>query len=439
VSGNSVLVESAGGLVGVGRSVDVSGSESVRVGSSGAVVELTGSSDTEYVGYMWRSSASFSAFTNSVPEMHDVEEVVVRSGIAGGSRFESSGTVTVSLLLGASSSAPPVEVWGSSLGAGSYSMDGLRATFVRQSVVSVSLSSTGEGTFEDWSRTIFYFGRAVDTGSVRVASASVLEAVSGDSLSVSSQSVSLSAGSDLDVSSGGSVRVSSQSVEVLAEEEVRAQMGSLLASVAGSMELFSGGKVSITAEKLSLSSLGDVELLAGGVVSLAGESASVTVESDLSASAQRVSLHAGEEMRASAAEKISVTTEELRLDASHIEAFADDSASLTTRKASIGADKVRMRSQQLELQAAKSAKFHAMDEMKVESETLSFGGGAGRVRLSSTPKTAEVEVDTLVPAGVDAESEEFTTTYLQQLASLLGIPTSRLQVSAETVEGDSGR
>ncbi len=133
-------------------------------------------------------------------------------------------------------------------------------------------------------------------------------------------------------------------------------------------------------------------------------------------------LNAGEEMRAPAAEKISATTEELRLDASQIEAFADDSASLTTRKASIGADKVRMRSQQLELQAAKSAKFHAMDEMKVESETLSFGGGAG----------TSVSTSTSAVLGVDAESEEFKMSYLEQLASLLGVPMSRLRVDTDS-------
>ena len=40
VSGGSVLVESVDALVGVGRTVEVSGSEGVRVASEGAAVEL---------------------------------------------------------------------------------------------------------------------------------------------------------------------------------------------------------------------------------------------------------------------------------------------------------------------------------------------------------------------------------------------------------------
>ena len=97
VSGGSVVVESASGLVGVGRSVEVSGSESVRVGSTGAVVELSGAGDVEYVSHVWRSSSSFDEFTNAVPAMSDVTEVVVR-GV--GASVESAGGAVVSLSLG---------------------------------------------------------------------------------------------------------------------------------------------------------------------------------------------------------------------------------------------------------------------------------------------------------------------------------------------------
>ena len=206
VSGGSVVVESASGLVGVGRTVEVSGSESVRVGSTGAVVELSGSGDVEYESYVWRSSSTFDEFTNAVPAMTDVTEVLVR-GV--GASVESAGGAVVRLSLGSGDdSSSLVTVWDSTLGAGTYSMDGLHVTFGAQSVSSVRLSVVGGGgVFVGWDAVVLHFGRSVSSGSVRVSSSSVLEAVSGESLSVSSESVSVSAGGTLDVSGGESVRV----------------------------------------------------------------------------------------------------------------------------------------------------------------------------------------------------------------------------------------
>ena len=112
--------------------MDVSGSESVRVGSMGSVVELSGAGDVEYASYVWRSSMSFDDFTNAVPLMSDVTEVFVR-GV--GASVESAGGAVVTLSLG--SGVDPssfVTVWDSTLGAGTYSMDGLHVTFGAQSV-----------------------------------------------------------------------------------------------------------------------------------------------------------------------------------------------------------------------------------------------------------------------------------------------------------------
>ena len=81
-----MVVESAGLLAGVGSSVEVSGSEGVRVGSAGAVVELGGSGQVEYVGYVWRSSASFDTYENAVGPIAAVEELIVRSTVVGGAR-----------------------------------------------------------------------------------------------------------------------------------------------------------------------------------------------------------------------------------------------------------------------------------------------------------------------------------------------------------------
>ena len=93
VSAGSVVVESVDRLVGAGAEVDVTGSESVRVGSMGAVVELLGGDadgDTEYVGFVWRSSASFDEYSNVIAEaMTGVAGVMVRSSVCGGARVRS--------------------------------------------------------------------------------------------------------------------------------------------------------------------------------------------------------------------------------------------------------------------------------------------------------------------------------------------------------------
>ena len=209
VSGGSVVVESASGLVGVGRSVEVSGSESVRVGSTGAVVELSGSGDVEYVSYVWRSSSSFDEYENRFETISGVSEVVVRSVSADGARvLSSSGGGTVVTMDLSSSSSSWERVWSSTVGHGSYSLDGLHVRFDMMDVSGMRLGASPRSSpsFDGWSTVMLHFGRSVDSGSVSVSASSVLEAVSGESVSVSSQCVSVSAGRSLEVSGGDSVR-----------------------------------------------------------------------------------------------------------------------------------------------------------------------------------------------------------------------------------------
>ena len=211
-----MLVESADDLVGLGRSVDVSGSESVRVGSMGAVVELSGADDVEYVSYVWRSSSSFDEFENRFEAITGVTEVVVRSDSADGARVVSSGVSGTNVHMDVASSAGWQRVWGSTVGSGSYSLDGLHVQFAALDVSGIGFGSSPRSTpsFVGWSSVTLHFGRAVASGSVQVSASSSLEAVSGDSVSVSSSSVSVSAGSTLDVSGGDSVSIASDVVAV---------------------------------------------------------------------------------------------------------------------------------------------------------------------------------------------------------------------------------
>ena len=67
--------------------------------------------------------------------MSDVTEVVVRGS---GASVESAGGAVVTLSLGLSDSSF-VTVWDSTVGAGTYSMDGLHVTFGAQSVTRFAL------------------------------------------------------------------------------------------------------------------------------------------------------------------------------------------------------------------------------------------------------------------------------------------------------------
>ena len=175
-------MESGDRLVGVGGEVDVTGSESVRVGSMGAVVELAGASESvEYVGFVWRSSVSFDEYAVAVPSViTDAEEVIVVGGGSGAARALSVGGTSVWLEL-QDASGTWSRVWSATLGEGSYSLDGLHVGFDRQDVAGVRFGSEPKAgpSFDGWGEVVLHFGRAVGSGAVRVSASSVLEAVAG--------------------------------------------------------------------------------------------------------------------------------------------------------------------------------------------------------------------------------------------------------------------
>ena len=154
-------------------------------------------------------SDTFDEYSNVVPMMADAEELIVRSALPGGARAASSGGMRVYMEVQSSASGSWTRIWGSSLGAGSYSLDGLHIRFERQDVVGVRLGSVPHGnpSFAGWSGAVFHFGRGVGAGSVSVSAANMLALASGESVSVSSEVVSVAAGSSVEVSSGETVRV----------------------------------------------------------------------------------------------------------------------------------------------------------------------------------------------------------------------------------------
>ena len=142
--------------------------------------QLSGSGELGYSMFVWRSSEAFDEYTNSVPLVSDVEEVIVRSAVSGGARVVSDGGgCTVQLSVLGAGTASWSMVWSAQLGSGSYSLDGLHARFARQEEVrGVRLAvSDGSGVFEGWEEVTLHLGRAVDSGRVRVASSRALDVV----------------------------------------------------------------------------------------------------------------------------------------------------------------------------------------------------------------------------------------------------------------------
>ena len=138
------------------------------------MVELSGDSGTEYVGFVWRSSPSFDEYEVVVADVITaVEELIVRSGASGGARVVSRGSTSVSMELNSGGSSW-ARVWGASLGEGSYSVDGLHVKFAQQDVHGIRLSSSpfGNPSFDGWGDVVFHFGRAVGAGSVTVSASS---------------------------------------------------------------------------------------------------------------------------------------------------------------------------------------------------------------------------------------------------------------------------
>ena len=269
-------VECGERLVGAASEVAVPGSESVRVGSIGSVVELSGSGNLEYSMFVWRSSGAFDEYENAIPPLTDVEEVIIRSSVAGGARAVSRGGMRVHMDL--QSSGEWRRVWVSALGAGSYSLDGHHVRFERQDVGGVRLSSVpfGNPSFEGWGQVVFHFGRVVGSGRVSVSATSVLELTSGESVSVSSDTVSLSAGSSVEVGSGETVSVMGDVVSVESVELMEA-MSERVSVSADTVDVFTGGLASVSAGSVSMESSGAMSVSSGTVLSMLAESGEVDV------------------------------------------------------------------------------------------------------------------------------------------------------------------
>ena len=341
VSAGSVQMASTSSLVGVAETVDVTGAAGVRVGSAGAAMELSGTDGvTDYVAFAWRASSSFDRFSNSVPVVTGVAELIVRSVDAGGARVEStSGDVTAHIGLAATPSGTPTRVWSSSVGSGSYSLDGLRVHFERQDVHAIELSSTGadNDVFQGWSDVVIHFGQTSGAGSMSMSAASVLEATSGESLAVSSKSVTVSAGNTLSVSAVAAVDVSAGSLDVVSDS-VRGSVGNAAVQASGDMELSSGGAVTMASTAFKVNSVDSLDVASAELAAVSANVAVVDLSESVELSTSNLKVRSGDNVEVYSGEGVDVHTSDFTVNAGgSVTAFAGEHAEVSTATAIIDA------------------------------------------------------------------------------------------------------
>ena len=444
-SGGALSLAGTKKLSVVAGDVDVQTPGSVRLAGKGGFAEIDSKTDVEFVNFIWRSSSSFQNFENPLPEeVTDVTEVVIRAKAQGSpAEVVASSHTTLTMQIGEVVDGNLVfkTVWTSNVGQGTYSLDGLVVQLDRlYNVAALRLaSSTGDGkTYTGWSEVHFLLGREIASGSVRVASASTLEATAASGLLMSAQNVQLNAASELDVSASDSARLVSSDVSVKASNSLEAASASLDLHVSDSIDAYSGGDVSGSFAAVTAEARGDAELAAAGDVSVAGESAKLSLSGALNADAQSIKLH----------------TDTLETMTSQLSATIAEAASLHTTDASLSASgtlsaymaggevvaegDMKMQSAgELAMRTQGSIELDTVDSATLRSKSLSTTTGSLQVHAGGGDEGSVMNVE--VDCDDCANQEE---QFRAQMAEMLGVPVERLVVTEEEPEaadGSSGR
>ena len=403
VSGGYVMLEATQGLSASASVAELTGSEKVRVASRGSAVELSGDDDVEYLGYVWRASDSFQQFENVVPRIEGVVEVIVHGGSVGGAQAIASGGATFHIDLGVVDSSTQAvsftRVWSSTVGAGTYLLDGLHVRIGQQTVDLIRMSAEGGGTYDGWSEVLFHFGRAVGAGTVTVAASNALEAVAGESVSVAAEGITLSAGTSVDVRSK-SIHVSSEELNLQADTLTAAGQ-TVQVSATSSVEVFTGGSLSASGNSMSLHAVDEVGFVAGDVAAVSANVAVIELSELVELSTPKLKVRGGDSVEVYSGESVDVHTGDFTVNAGGtVSAFAGDHAELSTGTAV--------------LDASESVTVHTRDLRVVPS---------GVVELAAT------ESAKLVASNIDVASTGYTA--LNSVGSLiLGTATGDIEISA---------
>ncbi|MEC7000321.1 MAG: hypothetical protein VXX04_00635, partial [Actinomycetota bacterium] len=285
---------------------------------------------------MWRSSAAFDEYENAVPLITDVEEVIIRSRLQGGALTAGDGETYVYMdLLGSDGGTEWTRVWGSNIGMGTFSLDGLHVRFDRQDVIAVRLGSSPHNnpSFVGWSECVFHFGAVVDAGNVAISAAGMLDAVSGEDVSLSADAMTLTTSGRVDVQGGDSTHVRSETISVGSVDALSASSAHV-SVVSETVDVFSGDLMSFTSGSASVAASADLSMSSGALLSVLGGTAEVETASALEVSSDEVVVRVGERLSGYSGDTVSLSTQNMDVDAgASMAGFAGESASLVTGRA----------------------------------------------------------------------------------------------------------
>ena len=405
VAARSLDVQGRDGLTATAKSVGVT-TDLLSVKTSGAMVELSGDEEIEYTGFTWRSSSSFDEFRNDFPVMKATQELIIRSISAESIPHVQSGVGTaVGIDVGFQTAGGLAwrTVWSADIGSGSYSVDGLRASWEEPlDVVAVRLTSAPPNgpTFTGWRTARLYFGRKVPAGSVSVRSASTLEAIVGEAMHVAANQLHVSGGEAVDLH-GAALSVAGETLDVRTSSGLNAATGKLQLDLQETMDVFAAGAASITTDELETNVRTDAALLAGGRLSAAAAAVDLDVSDGLSVHARAADIGLADSLTASVASTLAVSARDASLQTESIRAFAEgetqltaDTASLATTRAALAtqsadvqADTVRMWTDEFDVDATSGANIHAgVGFLSVDSEEASVSI-SGDISVQATGDT----------------------------------------------------
>ena len=258
----------------------------------------------------WRASSSFDEFRNDCPVMKATQERIIRSRSAESIPHVQSGVGTAVGIDVAFQTAGGLAwrtVWSADIGSGSYSVDGLRASWEEPlDVVAVRLTSAPPNgpTFTGWRTARLYFGRKVPAGSVSVRSASTLEAIVGEAMHVAANQLHVSGGEAVDLH-GAALSVAGETLDVRTSSGLNAATGKLQLDVQETLDVFAAGAASITTDELETNVRTDAALLAGGRLSAAAAAVDLDVSDGLSVHARAADIGLADSLPASVASTLS--------------------------------------------------------------------------------------------------------------------------------------
>ena len=327
ILGRALLISGSKELSVVAAEVDVQTPGSIRVAGNGGIAEVDGEARINFIGFMWRSNANFDHFENVLPEpVSEVTQIVVRASSQGGAAVVTGSGTTVMMHLGEDDGTGGTafgKVWTSKTGSGEYSMDGLTITLDRLYAVSViRLGSTGGSgeTFRGWSEVEFLLGQHVAAGTMRVASASNLEATAVGGVILGANAVHVSSATELVVDATNTQLLSSE-ISIRVTDELAAKAKTVSLEVSDTVDVFAGGALSGSFASVEAESRGPASLTAAGAIDIAGESAGMVLSGKLDVTVDRFELR----------------TDEATISAQNLDAVASESASLHTVDASLSA------------------------------------------------------------------------------------------------------